>query len=219
MAQRGIFEELYLQMAAEPTVDRAWLSPVVPAAPRTREVAATAREGGGGGDVRVRATASEGATADDSTQAGEHHSYSVVVQMTQRDFVRDANLTLLSEFEMADAGEQVTFARRSAFPQALPGDAKGVVVSPSGQWRCVLRSREDTGKKKSEFEFWDHVSLVAVLDVTDLHGTVMLSNDQLGHLVWSPCEKFVAYSAERTLTKEEKVRRKRDRERDDRQTH
>jgi len=80
-----------------------------------------------------------------------------------------------------------------------------MVVSPSGKWRCILRGRQSAaGKDLTEFEFWDRSALVAVVDVTELHGKVMLDNDQFGHLAWSPCETFVVYSAERTDSKVEK---------------
>lgn len=106
--------------------------------------------------------------------------------------------------DTAEDGGAAKFERLSVFPQVLGDDIVGVVVSPSGAWRCVLRNRMDDGKKKSEFEFWNRAALVSVVDVTDIHGKVMLDNDQFGHLAWSPCERFVAYSAEKLPSKAEK---------------
>ncbi len=185
----SIFEELFQQIAAEPEVNTAWLSPVP-------KVDAPAHGCG----------------------AGAVGAFDVVVQSTQRDFARVAKTKLLTELRMtlasgpggASGGDHgvvgVAFERRSLCPQPLGDDVQGLVVSPSGEWRSVLRARMDStsGKKKTEFEFWSRGALACVVDVTDLHGKVMLDNDQFGHLAWSPCERFVAYSAQRVTSKEEK---------------
>ena len=190
----GIFEELYQQIAAEPVVNTAWLSEDDVAT--KKRLSHALKDGNDDND-------NDGNTLDRSSRSA--FSYNIIVQTTQRDFSRDTKTKLLTELRMVDDGSRVEFERRSVFPQALGDDVKDMAVSPSGTLRCILRDRVSAeGKKKTEFEFWSHVALVCAVDVTDLHGKVMLRNDQFGHITWSADECFVAYCAERIHSKAEK---------------
>lgn len=175
-ADGGIFKELYTQLAAEPVVSRAWLFPSVV------------------GEEEV-----------EPVSTGDVVHYSVLVQTTQCSFARNAKAKAISEYRLTVQDVHSSFAKASSFPNHLPGDVKGVTVSPTGKWRCVLRSREDKGQEKQELEVWSHSALVCVVDLTDLHGKVMFDNDQFGHIRWSPCENFLTYCAEYVTSKEEKV--------------
>jgi len=175
----SVFEERFLQMASEPNVDCAWLSedkqPHVPL----------------NGN---RQLTNENPAEIDAQIA----TYTLIVQKTQRDFGREAKNKLITEYQMTDDGKKVGFSRRSFFPQQMYGDVKGVQVSPSGNFKCILRERfqVDTKKTHTEFEFWNNAALIVSVDVTDKHGKVMFNNDQFGHFTWSPCESFVSYAAQ-----------------------
>ena len=221
----GVFEELYLQMGSEPLVDGAWVFRFPSGAGNgtagrgyaTQNSKNMARDDSATPSSASATTESDtGGTGNRQQQQGTGQSseslskYRLVVQSSQANFDRDSKSKLLTELEMRDDGEKVTFSRLTVFPQHLFGDVVGMSISPSGQWKCLLRSRADStggGKKKTEFEFWNQAALVAVVDVTDMHGKAMIANDQFGHLAWSPCEQFVTYCAEKVLSKAEKVGR------------
>ena len=201
----SVFDERFRQLAAEPEVSKVWLSFCKTGAGPTALPVGKRQNSLGTGVPPPGQEEEHAAAAAAAAETCETRCYDVIVQTSQRDFVRDKKTKILSEFRLTDTADgSATFERRSVFPQPLGGDVVGVVLSPSGAWRCVLRNRIDDGKTKSEFEFWNRAALVSVVDVTDIHGKVMLDNDQFGHLVWSPCERFVAYSAEKLLTKAEK---------------